>query len=144
MDDSGSELIDRTTRIFVDGISAGGDAGKIGVGASFFAQQIVLLREKRSLVASSFGYLVPPLHASIVGLMVFIVNVLSLFTNQLDTVVTETEDGVEGATEAIPSLGLGTFSSLDLEFLSVLVTAVVLIMTVANSFVMSVVSGGTR
>ncbi len=142
VEDSGSELIDRTTRIFVDGVTAGGDADDIGGGASFFAQQIVLLREKRSLVAGSFGYLVPLLHLSIVGLMVFIVNVLGLFTSQLNTVVTETADGVEGASGSIPSLGLSSFSTLDLDFLGLLVTSVVLIMTIANGFVMSVVSGG--
>ncbi len=142
VEDSGSELIDRTTRIFVDGVTAGGNADEIGNGASFFSQQIVLLREKRSLVAGSFGYLVPLLHASIVGLMVFIVNVMGLFTTQLNTVVTETADGVEGASGSIPSLGLSSFASLDLVFLNVLVTTVVLVMTFANGFAMSVVSGG--
>ena len=142
VEDSGSELIDRTTQIFVDGVTAGGDADDIGSGASSFAQKIVLLREKRSLVAGSFGYLVPLLHASIVGLMVFIVNVLGLFTTQLNNVVTETADGVEGASGSIPSLGLSSFSTLDLDFLNVLITSVVLIMTIANGFVMSVVSGG--
>jgi flagellar protein FlaJ len=142
VEDSGSELIDRTTRIFVDGITAGGDADEIGGGASFFAQQIVLLREKRSLVSGSFNYLVPLLHASIVGLMVFIVNVMRLFTTQLNTVATETADGAEGATGSIPSLGLSSFSTLDLDFLGVLVTFVVLTLTVANGFVMSVVGGG--
>ena len=74
--------------------------------------------------------------------MVFIVNVLGLFTTQLNNVVTETADGVEGASGSIPSLGLSSFSTLDLGFLNVLITSVVLIMTVANGFVMSVVSGG--
>ena len=142
VEDCGSELIDRTTQIFVHGITAGGDADDIGGGASFFAQQIVLLREKRSLVASGFGYLVPLLHASIVGLMVFIVHVMGLFTSQLNTVVTETADGADGASSSVPSLGLSSFSTLDLEFLGLLTTSVVLIMTFANGFVMSVVSGG--
>ena len=142
VEDSGSELIDRTTSIFVDGITLGGDPDEIGGGASFFAQQIVLLREKRALVAGGFSYLVPLLHASIVGLMVFIVNVLGLFTSQLTTVVSETAEGAEGSTEAIPSLGLSSFSTLDLGFLNLLVVVVVLTLTIANGFTMSVVSGG--
>jgi archaeal flagellar protein FlaJ len=142
VDDSGSELIDRTARIFVDGTSAGGEASDIGNGASFFAQQIVLLREKRSLVASSFSYLVPPLHASIVGLMVFIVNVLSLFSTQLNDATVSVQSDTNVGGQSIPSLGLGTFSTLDMQFLSMLVTATVLMLTVANGFVMSTVGGG--
>ncbi|NQW17890.1 MAG: archaellar assembly protein FlaJ [Chloroflexi bacterium] len=142
IDDSGSELIDRTTRIFVDGTSSGGEASEIGNGASFFAQQLVLLREKRSLVASSFAYLVPPLHASVVGLMVFIVNVLSLFSSQLTAAVVDVQTDPNTAGQSVPSLGLGTFSSLDMDFLNLLVTATVLMLTFANGFVMATVGGG--
>ena len=74
--------------------------------------------------------------------MVFIVNVLALFTSQLTSVVSETAEGVEGSTEAIPSLGLSSFSTLDLGFLNLLVVVVVLTLTIANGFTMSVVSGG--
>jgi len=142
VEDSGSELIDRTARIFVDGITAGGEAVEIGKGAAFFAQQLVLLREKRALVATSFAYLVPPLHASIVGLMVFIVNVLGLFGSQLDNAVVEVQTNPNTAGQSVPSLGLGTFSSLDMEFLSLLVTATVLLLTLANGFAMATVGGG--
>jgi flagellar protein FlaJ len=142
VEDSGSELIDRTARIFVDGTSNGGEAVEIGGGASFFAQQLVLLREKRSLVASSFAYLVPPLHASVVGLMVFIVNVLSLFSSQLNIAVLDVQSDPNTAGQSIPSLGLGTFSSLDMDFLNTLVIATVIMLTIANGFVMSTVGGG--
>ena len=142
VEDSGSELVERTARIFVDGTTAGGEPVEIGKGASFFAQQLVLLREKRALVASSFAYLVPPLHASVVGLMVFIINVLSLFSTQLNIAVVDVQTDPNTAGQSVPSLGLGTFSSLDMEFLSMLVTATVLMLTLANGFAMATVGGG--
>ena len=138
--DNGTELIDRTVKIFTDSVNAGGEPGEIGEKAAFFAQRATLLREKRSLVAATFGYLVPPLHGSIVGLLVFIVTVLGLFSSTLAEQAPDTAGNAAAA--AVPSLGLSTFTNLDTGFLNLLVTVTVVAMTIANGFVMGVVGGG--
>ena len=104
------------------------------------------LREKRALVASTFGYLVPPLHASIVGLLVFIINVLGLFSTTLLQSAPDSEllsgTGNTAATSAAASMG--AFTSLNLEFLNLLVMTVAIVLTFGNAMVTSLVSGGHR
>ncbi len=140
VDDSGSEIVDRSVKIFTDAVAAGGEPGEIGEKASFFAQRIVLLREKRALVAGTFGYLIPLMHAAVVGLLVFIVNVLGLFSTKLLEATPDASSGLGG--QAVPAVGLSTFTTLDVGFLNLLVTGTVVALTIANGFVMSVVSGG--
>ena len=140
VDDNGSELLDRTVQIFTDALAAGGEPDEIGEKASFFSQRIVLLREKRALIAGTFNYLVPPMHAAIVGLLVFIVDVLGLFSTTLAEQAPEASADIGG--QAVPSVGLSTFTTLDVGFLNILVTGTVIALTLANGFVMSVVSGG--
>lgn len=140
VEDNGSELIDRTVKIFSDALNAGGEPAAIGEKASFFAQRVTLLREKRVLVASTFSYLVPPMHASVIGLLVFIVNVLALFSSTLVGGAPETPSSFGG--QPVPGLGVTAFATLDLGFLNALVTVTAVMMTVVNGFVVSVVNGG--
>lgn len=145
VEDNGSELIDRSVKIFYDAIAEGGDPGQIGKNASFYASKIALLREKRALVAATFGYLLPPLHASIVGLLVFIINVLGLFSTTLLKSAPDTSTTSNGnAVAAGASDTFGVFTSLNMDFLNALVMTVALVLTSSNAAVSYIVAGGHR
>lgn len=144
--DSGSEVIERTVKIFYDSVAAGGEPGQVGKTASFYASKIAYLREKRSLVATTFGYLLPPLHASIVGLLVFIINVLGLFSTTLlkSAPAADVISGTGNSAAATAAASFGAFTSLNIEFLNVLVMTVAIVLTFGNAMVTSIVSGGHR
>ena len=76
-------MVDRTVSIFWDALTIGGNALDTGKNAAFFASSIVLLREKRSLVSNTFMFLVIPLHMAMTALLMFILNVMRLFSTQL-------------------------------------------------------------
>ena len=70
--ESGSEMVRRTVQIFWDGIQLGGEPERIGLYSSLFSMKVVLLRAKRSLVASTFSWLVPAPYRPLTALLVFI------------------------------------------------------------------------
>ncbi|MEX0762835.1 MAG: hypothetical protein WD208_00655 [Dehalococcoidia bacterium] len=142
--ESGSELIERTVNIFWDALTIGGEPGETGRNAAFFSSKISILRQKRELVAATFGYLVLPLHAAMTGLLVFIVKVMSLFAESL--VQQAPDPNATGA--PIPDLagvgGFNTFASVNFDFLNLLVAAVIVVFTLANALAPWGASGGHR
>lgn len=144
--ETGSELIERTINIFWDALTIGGNPLVTGKTAAFFASEISLLREKRALVAQTFGYLTIPLHAAMVGLLIFIVNVMQLFAS---TMLTDT-DAVDPVATGAPipdianSSGFNTFANVDFAFLNLIITAVVVVFTIANAVAPWAASGGHR
>ena len=51
MGETGSELVNRSVRIFWDGVTLGGEPQKVGNEASAFAMKISLLRAQRNQVS---------------------------------------------------------------------------------------------
>ncbi len=144
--ESGSELMERTINIFWDALTIGGNPLVTGKTAAFFSAEISLLREKRALVAQTFGYLTVPLHAAMVGLLIFIVNVMQLFA---DTMLSDTDSVDPGASGAsIPDIagssGFNTFANVNFEFLNIIITMVVVVFTIANAVAPWAASGGHR
>ncbi len=96
-------------------------------------------------MASTFGFLVLPLHASMVGLLVFILNVMRLFATQL-TDVNAPDPTASGA--PLPDIanvsGFNTFAGVNFEFLGIMVVAVILSLTLANAIAPWSVNGGHR
>jgi len=142
--ETGSELIERTVRIFWDALTLGGEAGQTGKNAAFFASRISIIREKRGLVAGMFGYLVWPMHASMVGLMIFIVTIMDLFANSLSNAAPVVEGGKDGVPAAAAMAGFNSFAGVDFDLLRLLIMAVVVALTVANSIAPYVAAGGHR
>jgi flagellar protein FlaJ len=140
----GSELIERSTNIFWDALTIGGEPGQTGRNAAFFAGQIALLRAKRALVANTFGYLVLPLHAAMSGLLVFIVNVMGLFATSLAQAAPELPDDITAAQDVAAVAGYNTFADLNFGFLNILVTIIIWAFTLANSVAPWGASGGHR
>ena len=63
-DEIGSELVSRSSTMFVDGTGLGGSPERVGDIASKYAMSVALLRAKRYVTALPFAYLVIPLHGS--------------------------------------------------------------------------------
>jgi flagellar protein FlaJ len=54
VDETGSELIDRTVEMFYKSISMGGEPGQVASTSAFYASKIAFLRAKRNMVAVTF------------------------------------------------------------------------------------------
>jgi len=140
IDETGSELANRSVGMFYDAIEVGGSAGQAGQRASLFASKIALLRARRRTVSMPFRWLCLTMHASIVVLLVFITEVIMAFAGM-----------VEQANEAMPSISgapsmssLTSFNLSGLELMHSLVMPLVLIFTVSNAIVPTIAEGGSK
>lgn len=144
VDETGSELVERTICMFWDALSMGADAGKAGEASSVFAARIAHLRATRSMVAVTFQWLILPLHVAMVGLMLFIPQIMTMFTemiNQSAEVLTSNSNS-SLPNSSVPIGELFAFGNVDLTIINILVTFVVLVLTAANAFAPKAAGGG--
>lgn len=138
--ETGSEMVSRSVRIFWDGLRMGGDPGRIGTLASNFAQKVVLLRASRKLVSGTFAWVVIPLHVALLGIMLFITEVMRIFGTQLTKIQDETLTS-DTLAEAGVSQAL-LFASPDMRIISLFVGMMVFLLTVSNTFAPYAAAGG--
>lgn len=139
VDETGSELANRSVGMFYDTIEMGGAAGQAGYRTSLFANKIALLRARRKTVSSPFSWLCFAMHGSVVVLLIFITEVIMAFASMVAK-AEETMPTMSGAPAA------STFTSFNLsglEAMHSLVLPLVLIFTVANAIAPSVADGGS-
>lgn len=129
--ETGSELINRCSRIFTDAVELGGDPVEIGNIVSASCISVVLLRMKRQLVSSGFKGLTITLHAVMVGLLVFVIEMISKFSGFISMMsgVSETGMSMFDIAESVPILYKFTFF-------------VIVILTISNTLVVKIVEGG--
>jgi len=149
MGESGSYLIHKLTSIFVDAADVGGDTDAIGEIVSSSNLEMVLLRLKRSLIASGFVNLIIPLHVAMVGLLLFITRVLNRFTNLVSMMFASQMSSIGSATDIfnkvpITGLNLGLFGGIPLDLLEKYSLGISLILILANTLAMKVVKGGAN
>ena len=137
--ESGSETVRRTIQIFWDGIQLGGEPEKVGLESSLYSMKISLLRAKRSLVASTFSWLVLPLHVALTALMVFILQIMDIFQSTLASIQ---DVDIADSFSAIPVTPFASFNNGETSILVWLVTLVVLVLTAANAFAPKAAEGG--
>jgi flagellar protein FlaJ len=140
IDETGSELANRSVGMFYDAIEVGGSAGQAGQHAAMFANRIALLRARRRTVAGPFRWLCIVMHGAIIVILVFITQIIVAFGQM-----------VGKAQESLPNMGGGpdltSFSSFNLSGLQVmqhLVLPLVLIFTVVNAVVPAIAEGGSK
>lgn len=144
--ETGSELINKYTRVFLDAIELGGDPAKIGETVSKSSLEIVLLRAKRNLVSEGFLNLVIPLHAAMSGVLIFIYRIMVSFSNSVAEMMMKHSAEMEGAAGSMPS-GLSFFNiggPVDMPMVANFVTFVVLTLTLANAFAPKFAAGGSN
>jgi len=146
--DSGSELMNRCTRIFNDAINLGGDPAEIGKIVSSSSLAIVLLRMKRKPVSTNFAGLVILLHTAMSALLIFIIEIIVAFNNALATMFESSglAEGAEGAMSGMTGLAgsFGGTGSAELTFLYQFTVTAIFIMTISNTFATMAADGGAK
>lgn len=140
--ESGSELVSRSVRIFWDGLRLGGDPGRVGTMTSDFAQKVALMRSSRKLVANTFAWVVVPLHAVLLAIILFITEVMRIFGTELSKVQEESLNSDTIAEAGVSNMLL--FSAPNMRIISVFVFTMILLLTAANSFAPYAATGGSR
>lgn len=141
-DETGSALVNRTMRMFVDGVSVGGSPDVVGTIATDYAMNVALLRAKRRASALPFAFLVIPLHTAMIGLLVFILEIMRSFNQRLLEAVSTLNRASSSMVIEIPNLPI--FQPKDLGPVTYITMAVVLVLVVANSLVPKLALGGHR
>jgi flagellar protein FlaJ len=88
-DEVGAELMNRTTRMFVDGVALGGAPDKVGAIAAEYSMDAALMRARRNVSATPFAFLTIPLHFAMTGLMVFILEIMKAFNERITAAIAE-------------------------------------------------------
>lgn len=140
--ETGSEQINRSVRIFWDGIAVGGDPGAVGNQASMFAMKIALLRGKRKMVSSGFMYLCMAMHATMAILLVGIYQIMWNFAQAMQRMQTSGGTTDTSAISSLPTFAFFSNSTGQLQVLNLMVTAMLLMLTAVNPAAIKVVDGG--
>jgi len=140
--ETGSELVSRSVRVFWDGLRLGGDPEQVGSLASSFAQKVALLRATRKMVATTFAWVVIPLHAVLLAIMLFITEVLRIFGTELGKVQDESINSDILSEAGVSNMLL--YSAPNMQFITVFVGMMILFLTAANTFAPYAAVGGHR
>jgi archaellum biogenesis protein FlaJ (TadC family) len=140
--ESGSEQVNRTVRIFWDGIAVGGDPNAVGNLSSSFAMKIALLRGKRKAVSAGFYYLCVTMHATMALLLVGIYQIMSSFSQAMQKMQGATTGQGMNAISQLPTFAFFANSGGQLQLLYMMSTAMLLMLTVVNPAAVKVVDGG--
>ena len=139
-DETGSELVRRSTNMLVDGTSLGGSPEKVGHIASDYAMSIALLRAKRHVTATPFAYLTIPLHGAMSALLVFVLEIMTAFNYKLEAAGNELASQGGNAATNMPDLPVS--QSKDMSQTALLTMGAVLVLTVANTLAPKFATGG--
>ena len=140
-DEVGSELMNRITRMFVDGISLGGPPKRVGAIAAEYAMDSATMRARRMVAATPFAFLVIPLHFAMTGLMTFVLEIIRAFNTRiaLATADLAAQSGGSGI-GLLPALPI--FQPQDMTLMSGITMVALLSMTVSNSLAPKFALGG--
>ena len=139
--ETGNELLRRSTEMLVDGVEMGANGEEVAEIASSYASSVTELRQKRQIVASSFSFLVIPMHVAMTALLLFILQIVITFDEKLAEVSAGGPESTT-ATAAANVPGLEIFQSQDLTLITAMITMVILLLTVANALAPKFASGG--
>lgn len=137
IDETGSELVARSVRVYLDGTNLGGDADEVGKRASLLGSKMNQLREKRKLVSDSFTYLSMAMHVVVGFLLIFIVEVVSGFNDLVSSAGVNVPGG--------PGAALGSVLAFNLDNLTFLrnsMVPVLLSLAAANALAPKISDGG--
>jgi flagellar protein FlaJ len=141
--ETGSESIDRSVNVFWDTIKLGGDPDQIGFLASLFSLKISLLRESRKLVSQTFMMLMLPLHAVLLGVLLFVTEVIVVFAAQLNAVQVQAAGSFDASTTGGTDVtSVLTFASPNVAFIRGFALVVTIVLTLVNTWAPHAAAGG--
>jgi archaeal flagellar protein FlaJ len=144
VEETGSEQVNRSVRIFWDAIAIGGDAAKVGNQSSLFALKVSLLRGKRQMISQGFTYLCIAMHVTLSILLIGIYNVLFSFSEAVGKMSGNLSGGMDGmdALTQLPTFSFFTQGNSQLQLLNLMVMAMLIMLTLVNAGAVKVVEGG--
>jgi len=151
--ESGSNLIYKYLNIFRDTVATGGPAGEIGKVVGNSMQNMVLLRQKRDMLAKGFIILLIPMHLMMVAILVALFNILMTLTTAITTMMEQfakaaaSAGDVGGGTmsgNAFLSGSLNMFINFPKEQMTTFVVITMMILTIADILAAKIVWGGDR
>jgi len=141
--ETGSELVDRSVSTFWDTTKLGGDPDQIGYLSSLFALKISLMRENRKLVSQTFQYLIIPLHAVLIAILLFITEVMAIFATQLSGIQSQAIASTASANQAgVDVTNVLAFATPNVAFIRGFALVVTLVLTAVDSWAPHATSGG--
>lgn len=138
--ETGSEQVNRSVRIFWDGVMLGGEPERVGNEASNFAMKIAYLRSQRRLIANGLTWLALVMHAVLTIVVVFIDQTLETFSTLIKAVGPQSTD--LSSVPGISNFGIYAGGSMELSLLHFMVIIIVLVLTFANAFAIHATDGG--
>ncbi len=159
-EETGSELVNRASRMMVGGAERGGEPDQVGEICSTYALNVTQLRAKRALTASTFSFLTVPMHATMIFILIFVLEVVASFSARLG----EASKGLATSSSrsfevpdslplppgvALPaggdlSAGLQIFGVQDMSLATYMIMFVVIVLTVANALAPKAAAGGSN
>jgi flagellar protein FlaJ len=140
--ETGSELVNRSVRIFWDGVSFGGEPQRVSNSASEFAMKISLLRAQRNQVALGFEWLTIVMHAVLVTLSIFVYEVFLSFSTLVTSIIPAGTSNAMQSMAGMPSTGFFSQNGTEIHLLHFMIILITIILTIANAFSIYAVSGG--
>jgi flagellar protein FlaJ len=140
IDETGSELTNRSVGMFYDAIEVGGSAGQAGQHAAAYANRVAQLRAKRRTISGPFRWLCVTMHAAVIVILVFITEVIVAFGGMIN----KAQDTIPTVPGAPTLTSLSSFNLSGLALMHQMVLPLVLIFTVANAIVPVLADGGSK
>ena len=125
--ETGSKVIAQASEIFEQGISMGGDPEQIGTLCAMFTSRTTNLRARRRVVAGTFSWLTMVMQGAVAGLMVFVLEIVSTFTNTMAGIAEEQ------AASGGRTMPLGSFDSINLPMLQLITLTMVVLLAVVSA-----------
>jgi flagellar protein FlaJ len=138
--ESGSEQVNRSVRIFWDGVVLGGEPERVGNEASAFAMKIAYLRSQRRLIASGLTWLAIAMHAVLTAVVVFIDQTLITFSGLVKSVAPEND--LSSMVPGLSNFGIYAGNSTELNMLHFMVVLIIIVLTVSNALAIHATDGG--
>ena len=137
--ETGSETVYRSVKMFNDASRLGGEPEEVGSRSSVVAMTLDFLRARRNQVSSSFGFLAFAMHAALVALLIFVVQVILLFGQVVEGVYSE------GVAEAqTKALEVFSFNFQGIGFLRTLALPCILVLSVTTAVAVKAADGGSN
>jgi flagellar protein FlaJ len=137
--ETGSETVYRSVKMFNDASRLGGEPDEVGNRSSVVATTLDFLRARRNQVSSSFGFLAFAMHAALVALLIFVVQVILLFGQVVEGVYSQ------GVAEAqAKALEVFSFSFQGVHLLQSLALPCILVLSVTTAVAVKAADGGSN
>jgi flagellar protein FlaJ len=137
--ETGSETVYRSVKMFQDATRLGGEPDDVAERSCLLAASLNFLRAKRGQVSSSFTMLAIGMHICIIGLLLFVVEVIMAFASAASGTYTEAVQGIESEALSVFSLNFQVIG-----ILNVMTLPAILVLSITVAFAVKTAKGSSR